>query len=129
MDQLLFSQPLEDSSSSFLPPHRVSAPRTHAWTQRLEPQAAPAGRPNMETRIGQPVAGGNDAWIVQAFDATSPAAAAVRLGAFDLTRPTETSPSHLRLVSEPPVPLSNGVPTLVQVSTQLHGRTQVEVKP
>jgi hypothetical protein len=129
MDQLLSSQPLEDSSSSFLPPHRISAPRTHAWAQRLQAQAAPAGRPNQATHIDQPVAGDNYAWIVRAFDATSPVASALRLDAFDLTRPPEASSSHLRLMSEPPVPLSNTGPAPGQVSTQFHGRRQVEVKP
>jgi hypothetical protein len=109
MDQLLSSQPMEGSSSSWIPTPRVSSARAWTWAERLQPLATPHARPTKVLLASQPVSIANDAWIVPTTDATSPVLRALRIHAGKRVRSPQTRSSYRRLKWHPPMLTSGTV--------------------
>lgn len=116
MDQLLSSQPMEDSSSSWIPTPRVSPTRARTWAERFQSLATPHARLTKVLLASQPVSIANDAWIVPATDATSPALRALRIHAGERVRSPETRSSYRRLKWHPPMLTSGTVAAAHEVS-------------
>jgi len=116
MDQLLSSQPMEGSSSSWIPTPRVSSTRAWTWAERFQSLATPHARLTKALLASQPVSIANDAWIVPATDATSPVLSALRIRAGRRVRSLEARSSYRSVKCHAPM-LPSGTATAHQVLT------------
>ena len=117
MDQLLSSQPMEGSSSSWIPTPRVSSTRAWTWAERFQSLATPRARLTKVMLASQPVSIANNSQIVPATDATSPVLRALRIRAGKRARSPEARISYRRLKCDPPILASGTLATAHQVST------------